>query len=150
MGASQSNALSAEPSTRRRSSAYRTLARSGATAVDMQSEMWLMPVADFVALSTLEPHQKMLEQKKLVRWDSSMRHVLFVSHQWTSFDHPDHTHQQLRTMQRLLVRMFCGQCPDTAPVFADAAVFPKSVRVTTAEWQRIVPDAFIWMDYFSV
>ena len=72
------------------------------------------------------------------------------SHQWTSFNHPDPNHQQLRTFQKLLMHMICGQCPDTAPTFADAAVFPSSMRITTAEWRESVRRAYIWMDYFSV
>ena len=69
------------------------------TATPMQAEMWLMSASDFVELSSLERHQTMREQHKLVRWDPSRRHIFFVSHQWTSFDHPDHTQQQLRTFQ---------------------------------------------------
>ena len=31
-----------------------------------------------------------------------------------------------------------------------AAYLPKGVKVTTKEWQTMVSDAYIWMDYMSV
>ena len=50
-----------------------------------------------VGLSKFLPHQVLLKQGKLVRYESSMKAVFFLSHQWTSYDHPDHTGVQLRT-----------------------------------------------------
>ena len=121
------------------------------TAVEMQAPMWVMHVSDFVQLSRLEPHQKMLAERKITKYDPSMRHVFFVSHQWTSWDHPDHTGQQLRTFQALLRRMGAGRCSAAAPSFADAALFDASATISTAQWQEMVAaDAYIWMDYFSV
>ena len=52
----------------RRSSKDLATARGGETAVECQAEMWLMRVADFLALETLESHQDMLAQNKLWRW----------------------------------------------------------------------------------
>ena len=92
------------------------------TVIPMQTEMWVMTARDFIELSRLERHQTMREQEKLIRWDASMRHIFFVSHQWTSFDHPDHTQQQLRTFQSLLRRMMNGTCPETTPSLADAGL----------------------------
>ena len=120
------------------------------TATPMQAEMWLMSASDFVELSSLERHQTMREQHKLVRWDPSRRHIFFVSHQWTSFDHPDHTQQQLHTFQALLRRMMNGSCPETTPSLADASLFTSAARITSDEWREIVDDAHIWMDIFSV
>ena len=139
--------------TRRRSSVVRRanqVARAGETAVLMQAEMWLMPVSEFVKLQTLRPHQDLLAEGKLTRWDSSMTSVFFLSHQWTSFDHPDHTLQQLRSMQRLITRMITGQCPETVPSFMEAIRLPKNFRITSAQWQKIAEKAFIWVDFFSV
>ena len=128
----------------------RQQARSGSTAVSMQAEMWVMPVSEFIKLPEFRPHQELLAQGKLSRWDSSMNHVFFLSHQWTSWSHPDHTMLQLRTFQRLITRMVCGQCPDTVPGFADAIFFPKSVKITSKKWREIAESSFVWMDFFSV
>ena len=61
----------------------------------MQAEMWCLPVADFATLDELLPHQELRDAGKLVPWSPTMRSVFFISHQWTSFDGPDHTTQQL-------------------------------------------------------
>ena len=42
--------------------------------------MWVMPLHEFVQLSRFQPHQKLLEQDKLVRRIPSMRTVIFLSH----------------------------------------------------------------------
>ena len=109
-----------------------------------------MHVSDFVALETLRPHQVLRAEGKLTRWDSTMSNVFFLSHQWTSFDHPDHTSHQLRSFQKLITRMISGQCPPTAPTFEHAVAFKGDYKITSEEWKRIAGDAFVWLDYFSV
>ena len=118
--------------------------RGGKTVIKMQADMWVMPVHVFVSLKEVRPHQELRREGKLVRWNNSMRTVIFLSHQWTAFDEPDHTREQLRTVQRMIHRMVSGTCPDTAPTFADAAIFSSSrLRITSSQWQDSVRDAFI-------
>ena len=90
--------------------------------------MWLMPVHEFMTLSELRPHQELVAAGKLVKWNAAMENVFFLSHQWTSFDRPDHSTSQLRTVQKALVRMLCGKLPTTAPQFADAIRLPSKVK----------------------
>ena len=116
----------------------------------MQHDMWLISASHFVELTELKPHQELLAEGKLVRWNASMRAVFFLSHQWTSFASPDHSTSQLRAVQTLLLRMMRGDVPKTAPAFTDAVIFKTDVSISTAEWKRIVPDAYIWLDYISI
>ena len=88
------------------------------TAVEMKYPMWLVPVSAFVKLTKLEPHQVMRHRGELVRWEPSMQTVFFLSHQWTSFEHPDHTMDQVRCFKRLLIRMMKGEVATTVPDFA--------------------------------
>ena len=125
-------------------------ARSGETAIEMLYPMWLMPVHEFMTLSELRPHQELVAAGKLVKWDAAMENIFFLSHQWTSFDRPDHSTSQLRTVQKALVRMLCGKLPTTAPQFADAIHLPSKVKISPAEWKELVPQAHIWMDFISV
>ena len=53
---------------------------SADTAVVMEYDMWVMPLHEFVQLSTLLPHQKLIEQGKLARRIPSMKTVVFLSH----------------------------------------------------------------------
>ena len=50
------------------------------TAVDMQYEMWVLPLHHFIGLSKMAPHQELLREGKLERYDTSMRAVFFFSH----------------------------------------------------------------------
>ena len=126
------------------------IARSGETAISMQYDMWLMPVAEFLKLSELRPHQELRAMGKLVRWNATMKAVFFLSHQWTSFTRPDYSTAQLRTVQRLLTRMIQGRLPTTAPSLTDRMRFPSNVSVASHEWRALAPQAFIWMDFISV
>ena len=130
-------------------------ARGGETAVLMQSEMWVMSASTFVELPKLRPHQELLAEGKLLRWDRSMTSVFFLSHQWTSFSHPDHTNAQLRTFQTLLLRMMRGEVPDTASedlvhASEDTTGPMSKIKITSEEWQRLVPSSYVWMDFISV
>ena len=129
---------------------FRDLRSSEGTAVEMKYPMWLVPVSAFVKLAKLEPHQVMRERGELVMWDPSMKTVFFLSHQWTSFERPDHTLDQMRCFKRLLIRMMKGEVANTVPDFAAQMYLPKDVMVTTQQWQDMVSNAYIWMDYMSV
>ena len=87
------------------------------TAVEMKYPMWLVPVSAFVKLAKLVPHQVMRQRGELVMWEPSMKTVFFLSHQWTSFEHPDHTLDQMRCFKRLLIRMMKGEVATTVPDF---------------------------------
>ena len=144
------DSVDSQSATRQRRPSIERVARSGATAIEMQFEMWLLPVAEMLKLSELRPHQELRAEGKLVRWNASMRGVFFLSHQWTAFNRPDHSTTQLRTVQRLLTRMLQGELPTTGPSFTDAIRFSSKVKVTSQEWQKLAPHAFVWMDYISV
>ena len=67
------------------------------------------------------------------------------SYRWTGFSHPDQTLEQLRTMQRLFLRMMVGDVKNTEPDFESRAYLPKTLKVTTSQWAALVPEAYIWM-----
>ena len=109
-----------------------------------------MPIHIFLGLAELLPHQELRQRNMLVQRDESMGTVIFVSHQWTSFDHPDHTGRQLRTLQRMLQRMRTGQVPDVDAPFSDKMSLTGSVKIAPGEWKGILKNAFIWIDYAGV
>jgi hypothetical protein len=121
-------------------------ARGAGTAIEMQYPMWVMHMSEFIKLTKLEPHQQLREENRIVQWDPSMTSVFFLSHQWTSFAHPDATAEQLRAMQRIFLRMMSGKLPTTSPCFADATYLPASAKITSKEWKAMVPNAYIWME----
>ena len=112
--------------------------------------MWVMPACEFVLLPEWYPHQLMIEQGQIVKYDETMENVFFMSHQWSSFEHPDPTLEQLRTIQRLLLRMLQGDVQETSPTFESANYLPAELRITAHRWSEIVRQAYIWIDYIAV
>ena len=55
-------------------------------------------VPDFLALTEWLPHEALKASGK-VREMTENEEVIFVSHQWTSFSHPDPAGNQLRALQ---------------------------------------------------
>ena len=124
--------------------------RGDATAIPMEFEMYVMPTFEFLRLSELVSHEKLMREGKLVRVDDSMNTIFYVSHEWTSLKHPDHSTAQLHTFQAVLLRMLRGALPETTPTFTDAIRLPKSVNITSSQWQWLVKDSFVWVDAISV
>jgi hypothetical protein len=116
------------------------------TAIEMQYPMWLMPVSEFIKLTKLEPHQKLRAENRIVPWDKSMEHIFFMSHQWTSFASPNPTSEQLRAMQRIILRMMAGKLPKTSPCFTDVAYLSSTANITSKEWATMVKDVHIWLE----
>ena len=121
-----------------------------ASGIEMQFPMWVMPIHKFLGLTELLPHQELRRSNMLVERDDSMKTVIFVSHQWTSFDHPDHTGRQLLTLQRIFARMIMGQVPEVDAPFVDKAAFKGKVKVASREWKGILRNAYIWVDFAGV
>ena len=114
--------------------------------------MWLLPLHHFIGLSKMKPHQELLREGKLARFDSSMKAIFFLSHQWTSFDHPDPTGEQLRCMQRQVLKMLEGSAANVEVGFSDRTYLPGGASVSGAEWKRLLNagHVFVWLDYSSV
>ena len=114
--------------------------------------MWVLPLHHFIGLSKMKPHHELLREGKLARYDKSMKAIFFISHQWTSFDHPDHTGEQLRCMQRQVLKMLEGSAADVEAGYSDRIFLPGGASVSGAEWKRLLDagHVFVWLDYSSV
>lgn len=65
---------------------------------------WVIPVPTLMELTQWRPHQDLRAEGKLreVRDDEDVE-VMFISHQWTSFDHPDPNGEQLESLQKVTI-----------------------------------------------
>ena len=107
-----------------------------------------MPVATLLELKAWEPHQKLLAAGS-VRECTADDDVIFVSHQWLGFEHPDPKHDQLRALQRMIRRLLSGEL--TVESNATLQVLYGLQQTTTAdEWARRLPKMLVWFDYTSV
>ena len=115
-----------------------------------QYPMWLLPLHHLLNLTELLPHQELRRQRKLVRRTALMKTIIFVSHQWTSFDHPDHTGRQLRALQVMFQRMLTGDVPTVDVPLSDKATLSGEVKIEPHRWKDTLSNAYIWIDYAGV
>mgnify|MGYP004315646947 FL=1 len=134
--------------------------RVSKTVTAIRYPMFLMSVRDFVDRYSkspiLEAHQRLLKTTKLLREyddDISKDTVIFVSHEWLGFTHPDPTGEQTKVLAAVLKNLMEGNIDRvntdglTRSMFGDQA----ANRSTTAEeWKVILKHAWIWVDFISI
>ena len=120
--------------------------------------MFVMKMETFLELKIMRSHEDMLAEGKVFEWTPSMGRVWFMSHQWTSFSHPDPASEQLTVAQKLIKTIMDGKA--------------RSIFATEEEWQgyitreanrflnfpvltaeQLAEDAakgYVWLDYASV
>ena len=75
----------------------------GEDAVHHRYPMYVIKVTDLLELEAWLPHQDLVKAGKMIIVEKDMDvEVLFISHQWTSFAHPDPSGEQLSTLKRVL------------------------------------------------
>ena len=72
---------------------------------------YVLPIAHLLELTEWVPHQDLLAAGKLVEVepDDTETEVVFCSHQWTSFDAPDPTMDQLKVLQSVIRKLMAGK-----------------------------------------
>ena len=67
---------------------------------------YVVPVKAVLAMDGLRPHEEVREQ--LIEWQEGME-VVFFSHTWLNYDHPDHKGQKFALLKSLLERACAGK-----------------------------------------
>ena len=95
--------------------------RRRSTASAIHAPMWLLPATKLFALfgrgdsgqsSVLDSHQYLKARGDLVKWGDVKGEtacIIFVSHEWVSWEHADPGGEQLRVLCRMLHRLASGQ-----------------------------------------
>ena len=103
--------------------------------------MYLLPFGEFMAMDRWVPHQELKAQGKVVEFDQSMwGKVFFISHQWTSYNHPDPECDQLKSLQHVLRRLANGECIGAMldalfPLLATCPLGGSHPRMATLVWR---------------
>jgi len=109
--------------------------------------MYVMSVKDALELTEMRHHQELLRDGKIIRRTSGMI-IIFVSHQWLGFTHPDRNMKQFRVFQQALRNLISGlmvkMCPFTS------VVFKQMESHFTEKDLKSLANAYIWYDYFCV
>ena len=122
----------------------------GDGAVSHRYPMYAISVPNLLKLEKWEPHQDLLKAELLTEIKSSMDvEVLFISHQWTSFTHPDPTGEQLSALQAVITKLLEGKTSVRSNAILEGIYNSKTV-ITGAEWVTRLPNMYVWLDYFSI
>lgn len=111
--------------------------------------MFLLPVAAVLKLEKLQPQQELLARGWLVQYVIAMLgRVIFVTHQWLGWSHPDPEGVQLLALQGLLRTLMEGQS-DVQTHWQMQMVGIRST-VHGSRWAAALPHMLCWLDYCSV
>ena len=105
-------------------------------------------VPDFLEMTEWQPHQDLKASGK-VKEMGDKAEVLFCSHQWVSFTHPDPNGDQLRALQTQIRNLMKGKTKVTSNIALDAA-YSYPMLTTGKEWKQRLPNMYIWLDYLSI
>ena len=96
-----------------------TLHRRDSTASDLKFPMYLVSLDQLQIMyggkearhHRIEAHQHLKERGELVRWEDLPidAHIIFVSHEWVGWNHPDPHGIQLKTFLRVMERLRSGE-----------------------------------------
>ena len=121
-----------------------------ASTLHLLYPMHVVSFADFMAMDGWLPHQQLKAEGKLAVWDESMRgRTFFISHQWTSYNHPDKDNDQLETLQHVLRRLAAGEMNVKGNFIVEFGYGLKQGH-TKEQWKEILPNAYMWVDYMSM
>lgn len=106
--------------------------------------MYVLPIANFLSMSEWSCHQDLLRRGMLKQFDESMRgRVIFCSHQWCSYSHPDPGGDQLEALQGVLRKLAAGQMEPRGNGIVEHA-FKLKIGRSAKEWTALLKDAYIW------
>ena len=116
--------------------------------------MYVISLADFLKRYNgtglaLERQQSLRELGLVKKWDGSGE-VLFISHEWTDFTHPDHSNIQVKELCLFLERLSTGAIDQVESSWEEQLNFRRKTVVKGKEWKARMANAWIWMDFICV
>ena len=136
------------------------LFRRDSTATDMKFPMFLIPLNQLRRLYggqdaknlRIEVHQVLKERGELVRWEDLPfdAHIIFVSHEWVGWNHPDPHGIQLRTFLRVMERLRTGKISQVEMNVFHTMMYKTNRVVKSSEWKEMLSSAYIWFDWGSM
>jgi hypothetical protein len=137
-----------------------TLHRRLSTAIDMKFPMYLVPLDRLKRLyggkeprhDRLIAHQELKRKDELVKWENLPfdAHIIFLSHEWVGWSHPDPHGIQLKTFLYVMQRLYSGSISKVEMNALHAIVYRTNYVVRTKKWKSILSTAYVWIDWASM
>jgi ankyrin repeat protein len=99
----------------------------------------------------MEVHQYLKSQGFLTQWQDvpSDSEIIFVSHEWLSWAHPDPKGEQLRVMCHVLERLKMGVL-STEMDPMHTILYKHKYTTKGKDWKAILKRTYLWVDWFSM
>lgn len=137
-----------------------TSTRRISTATALKHEMWVLQLDVAIEryldvprkYNRAEVFQKLKKEGVLTNWNNIEEEstLIFISHEWVGYKHPDPNGVQLRTVLRVLQRLRDGEI-ESVGVDPKAEIFHHcKYKKTRKEWIHELKDAYIWFDWMCM
>jgi len=138
--------------------ATETLGKRISTATPIRHDMWLISLETVLMLygsegkgNVMEVHQNLKDMGFLVNWTDvpSAAEIIFVSHEWLSWAHPDPGGEQLKVLCRVLERLKKGRL-DTEMDPMHTIMYKHKFTTKGKDWTAMLKRTYLWVDWFSM
>jgi len=143
-----------------RESKKTSLYRRDSTASDLRFPMYLVSLNQLqqmyggkeARLKRIEAHQDLKQRGELVRWEDLPMdaRIIFVSHEWVGWSHPDPHGIQLRTFLKIMQRLQTGEINQTKMNLVHTMIYKTKHLTTHKEWKELLDTAYVWFDWASM
>ena len=128
-----------------------TTSRKSMHSMDCPYPMYVISIEKLLQMEGLEPHQNMLANGLVVKWDPSMNgRIIFISHEWMGYHHADPCGEQFRELRRLVERLCKGEVPRVESHYLQQLKFGQNMVLTAKEWMRALPHMYVWWDFCCI
>ena len=141
-----------------RSRILSTLTKRNSTATSIQHDMWLISLETMLHLygdkskgNVMEVHQELKERGFLTNWRDvpSDAEIVFVSHEWLSWAHPDPQGEQLNVLCHVMEELKLGHL-DTEMNPVHTMIYGHKFTVRGHQWEKMLRRTYLWVDWFSM
>jgi len=142
----------------KKTSVSEVLGKRISTATPIQHEMWLISLEDLLTLygkgsrcRVMETHQELKRRDFLTSWCDvpSDSEIVFVSHEWLSWAHPDPQGHQLRVLCRVIERLKRGELDTDMEPF-HTIMYTHKFTTNAKDWESMLKRTYFWVDWFSM
>ena len=137
-----------------------TLHRRNSTATNMKFPMYLVPLDQLHRLyggkdprhERIEAHQKLKQRGELVRWEDLPfdANIIFLSHEWVGWNHPDPHGIQLKTFLKVMKRLQSGKISQVEMNVFHTMMYKTNRIMRADEWKEMLSTTYVWIDWASM
>jgi len=137
---------------------HAALGKRISTATPINHDMWLISLETMLRLygkfghvTIMDVHQELKRRGFLTRWQDvpSDSEIIFVSHEWLSWAHPDPEGEQLKVLCRVLEKLRRGEI-DTEMDPIHTILYKHKFKTKGKDWKAMLKRTYLWVDWFSM